>query len=113
MGLYYSNTFRAQDFPFLAQQLLDGSSNGTNFVTYNQTSILNAKFEVDDQLLAAQGIPYLTASYLGYLITSNMGFTATFVHMLLWNFDDIKHGWQWLSPSNLKAKFSDLKAQNQ
>ncbi|KAG4420066.1 hypothetical protein IFR04_006825 [Cadophora malorum] len=106
MGLYYSNTFRAQDFPFLAQQLLDGSSNGTNFVTYNQTNILNAKFEVDDQLLAAQGIPYLTASYLGYLITSNMGFTATFVHMLLWNFDDIKHGWQWLSPSNLKAKFS-------
>lgn len=106
MGLYYSNSYRAKDFPFLAQQLLDGSSNSTNFVTYNQTNILNAKFEVDADLLAAQGIPWLTASYIGYLITSNMGFTATFVHMLLWNFDDIKHGWQWASPSNLKARFS-------
>ncbi|KAK0108791.1 hypothetical protein ONS96_002636 [Cadophora gregata f. sp. sojae] len=110
MGLYYSNSYRAQDFPFLAQQLLDGSSNGTNFVTYNQTNILNDKFEVDNELLAAQGIPWLTASYLGYLITSNMGFTATFVHMLLWNFDDIKHGWQWASPSNLKARFLGKKS---
>ena len=36
MGLYYGNIWRAQDFPFLAQQLLDGSSNSTNYVTYNQ-----------------------------------------------------------------------------
>ena len=103
MGLYYSNTWRAQDFPFLAQQLLDGSSNGTNFVRYNQTAILNEQFVVDPVQLAAQGAPWLTASYLGYLVTSNMGFTATFVHMLLWNFDDIKQGWQWARPSNLKT----------
>ena len=102
MGLYYSNTWRAQDFPFLAQQLLDGSSNSTNFVTYNQSAILNDQFVVDPAKLAAQGAPWLTASYLGYLVTSNMGFTATFVHMLLWNFDDIKQGWLWARPSNLK-----------
>jgi hypothetical protein len=105
MGLYYSNTFRAQDFPFLAQELFDGRSNGTVYTVYNQTAILNDRFEVDHALLNAQGTPFLTASYLGYLITSNMGFTATFVHMLLWNFDDIKQGWQWLRPSNLKKAF--------
>jgi hypothetical protein len=102
MGLYYNNQWRAQDFPFMAQQLFDGSSNSTNFVTYNQSAILNADFEVDQALLDAQGIPWLTATYLGYLITSNMGFTATFVHMLLWNFDEIKQGWRWAKPSNLK-----------
>lgn len=107
MGLYYSNTWRAQDFPFLAQQLLDGSSNSTYFVTYNQSAILNDQFVVDPVKLAAQGSPWLTASYLGYLVSSNMGFTATFVHMLLWNFDDIKLGWTWASPKNLKASLSN------
>ncbi|RFU31628.1 hypothetical protein B7463_g4723, partial [Scytalidium lignicola] len=102
MGLYYSNTFRAQDFPFLAQELFDGTSNGTVYNVYNQSQILNSNFEIDNDLLAAKGSPFLTASYIGYLITSNMGFTATFVHMLLWNFDDIKEGWLWLKPSNLK-----------
>lgn len=107
MGLYYSNTWRAQDFPFLAQQLLDGSSNGTVFVTYDQLAILNDQFVVDPAKLAAQGAPWLTASYLGYLVTSNMGFTATFVHMLLWNFDDIKQGWTWLSPANLRRSLAN------
>lgn len=102
MGLYYSNAFDAQKYPFLAQQLFDSSSNSTNFVVYNQTQILNDQFEIDPGKLAAFGAPNLTASYLGYLITSNMGFTATFVHMLLWNFDDIKMGWTWASPSKLK-----------
>ncbi|TAQ84499.1 hypothetical protein B7494_g7178 [Chlorociboria aeruginascens] len=102
MGLYYSNTFRAQDFPFLAQELFDGTSNGTVYNIYNQSLILNSEYEIDPDLLTAAGTPFLTASYLGYLITSNMGFTATFIHMLLWNYDDIKKGWQWLEPSNLK-----------
>jgi hypothetical protein len=102
MGLYYANTWNAQDFPFLAQALFDGTSNFTNYVVYNQTSVLNDAFEVDAGLLAQVGPPWLTASYVGYLITSNMGFTATFVHMLLWNFDDIKAGWSWASPSYLK-----------
>jgi hypothetical protein len=102
MGLYYSNTWNAKDFPFMAQALFNVSSNFTNYVTYDQTAVLNANFEVDQTLLAQVGTPWLTASYVGYLITSNMGFTATFVHMLLWNFDDIKAGWSWASPSYLK-----------
>lgn len=31
-----------------------------------------------------------------------MGLTATLTHMLLWNFDDIKSGWEWAAPSRLK-----------
>ena len=102
MALYYSNTWGAQKFPFLSQLLFSESSNGTNYVTYNQSTILNSDFIINQSEVDAQGLPALTATYLGYLITTNMGFTATFVHMLLWNWDDIKAGWAWASPSNLR-----------
>jgi len=97
--------WRSYDFPFLSQLLFDGSSNSTNFVGYNQTLILNDKFEIDNDKLAQQGIPYLTGTYICYLITSNMGLTATFTHMLLWNWDDVKTGWAWAAPANLKKMF--------
>ncbi|CAD0048357.1 unnamed protein product, partial [Aureobasidium pullulans] len=92
MGLYYGNLWRAQD-------------NGTYYAEYNQTLILNSKMEIDQTLLDTVGPPYLTATYIGYLITSNMGFTATFVHMLLWNYEEIKAGWAWAKPSNLRKLF--------
>ena len=67
--------------------------------------MLNQNFEIDYDKLDAVGIPYLTGSYIVYLITSNMGLTATLTHMLLWNFDDIKAGWLWARPSNLRRVF--------
>jgi hypothetical protein len=102
MGLYYANTWNAQDFPFLAQALFNVTSNSTYYKSYAQTEVLNANFEIDPTLLAQQGTPWLTASYVGYLITTNMGFTATFVHMPLWNFNDIKAGWSWASSAYFK-----------
>jgi len=102
MGLFYGNVWRAQDFPFLSQFLFDPSSNSTNFVTYNTTSIFNSDFIVDNDAVDAQGIPWLTSSYVGYLITSNAGLTATIVHMLLWNYNEIKLGWAFVNTENLK-----------
>lgn len=106
--MYYGNipSWRAKDFPFLSQELFNGtSSNSTNFVVYNQSLILNDNFEIDHAALAQEGIPYLTPTYLGYLITTNMGMLATIVHMMLWNFDDLKAAWEWAYPSNLKRSF--------
>ncbi|RAH47085.1 OPT family oligopeptide transporter [Aspergillus brunneoviolaceus CBS 621.78] len=102
MGVYYGNIWRSQDFPFLSQLLYYGDSNSTNYNAYNQTLILNADYTVDPQALQEQGLPWLTGTYVAYLITSNMGLTATLTHMLLWNFDDIKVGWAWAAPSQLK-----------
>ncbi|KAF2722237.1 OPT-domain-containing protein [Polychaeton citri CBS 116435] len=107
MGVYYGNIWRAKDFPFLSQLLYTGESNGTYYAQYNQTLILNAQSEIDfTKVPGDQGYPFLTATYVAYLITSNMGLTATFTHMLLWNFDDIKAGWAWASPSNLRKFLS-------
>ncbi|KAJ6014378.1 OPT superfamily oligopeptide transporter [Penicillium herquei] len=105
LGVYYANIFNSQNFPSLSQLLFYGDSNSTYFHTYNQTAILNPDFTVNETLLKEQGIPWLTGSYLCYLITSNMGLTATFTHMLLWNYDDIKPGWAWATPSALKKWF--------
>ncbi|OJJ43612.1 hypothetical protein ASPZODRAFT_154463 [Penicilliopsis zonata CBS 506.65] len=102
MAVYYGNIWRSMDFPFLSQLLFYGDSNGTWFHEYNQTLILNSEYMVDAASLKQQGIPYLTGTYVVYLITSNMGLTATFTHMLLWNWEEMKVGWAWAHPQKLK-----------
>lgn len=102
MSVYYGNIWRSLDFPFLSQLLYTGSSNGTNFTFYNLTAVLNPDNTINNDLVADQGIPYLSGTYVVYLITTNMGITAAIVHMLLWNFDDLKEGWAFLRPSKLK-----------
>ncbi|KAL6909302.1 OPT oligopeptide transporter domain-containing protein [Trichoderma evansii] len=102
MGIYYGNVWRASDFPFLSQLLYDGSSNSTNFVEYNLTTILNPDNTINDTLVANQGFPFLSGSYVIYLITTNLGITAAIVHMLLWNYADVKEGWGFLRLSNLR-----------
>lgn len=102
MALYYCNMWRAQDFPFLSQSLFNGtSSNGTNYYVYNQSLILDSNFEIDQVAFLREGIPWMTPTYIGYLITSNMGMTATLTHMLFWNWNDLKAGWSWAAPGNL------------
>lgn len=44
----------------------------------------------------------MTATYVAYLITTNMGMTSTLVYMLLWNWDDLKSAWSWCSLTTLK-----------
>lgn len=102
MALYYSNTYRAQDFPFLSQVLFTGQSNGTYYDLYNQSLILNPDNTLSEEKLDAYGLPYMTATYIGYLITTNMGTTANLAHMFLWNYNDIKTGWDFAHPRNLK-----------
>ncbi|GAM88615.1 hypothetical protein ANO11243_066490 [Dothideomycetidae sp. 11243] len=103
MGIYYGNLWRSQDFPFLSQLLYNGDgSNGTQFTVYDLKAILNSDNEINRTAFNEQGIPYLTGSYVAYLITTNMGATATLVHMFLWNWEEIKGGFSWASPANLK-----------
>lgn len=71
----------------MSQLLFDPSSNFTNYVEYNLTTILNSDNTINDTAVVDAGIPYMTASYISYLITTNMGITAALVHMVLWNYD--------------------------
>ena len=107
----------------LSQELF--SADGT---VYNQTLILNDKFEVDPQLLAQQGLvrqfekkkadqvsfyspdmqPYYAGSWVVTLLVANLGLGATFTHLLIWNYSDIKGAWSWMSFSNLKLMYQNF-----
>lgn len=103
VAVYYNNIWKAQNFPFLSQLLF--YENGTQ---YNQTLILNSNYEVDPTLLAEQGIPYYSSTWIVYLLTSNLGLAATFTHLLLWNRDDLRSAWSWMTPSGIKQMWANF-----
>lgn len=86
----------------MSQLLFNGTvSSPTNYVLYNQTLVLDDQFEIDQSKVAANGLPSLTGTYLGYIVTSNMGLAAALTHMLLWNRSDIRQAWAFASLANL------------
>ena len=42
------------------------------------------------------------------LITTNLGIGATFGHLLIWNRDDMKKAWSWISPSGIKQNYENF-----
>ncbi|KAG1834048.1 OPT oligopeptide transporter protein-domain-containing protein [Suillus subalutaceus] len=97
VAVYYNNIWKAQNFPFLSQLLY--YENGTQ---YDQTLILNSNYEVDPTLLAEQGLPYYSSTWVVYLLTQNLSLGALFTHLLLWNRSDISSAWTWMNPSGIK-----------
>jgi hypothetical protein len=104
VGVYYGNIWDAQKFPFLSQSLFNGeASNGTSFEVFNQTAVINPEGKVDLGLVSENGgLPYFTSTFAIYILATNLSITATFSHLLLWNYNDIKSAWSFLSPANLK-----------
>jgi OPT family small oligopeptide transporter len=103
VGVYYMNVWDSKSFPFLSQELF--YANGT---VYDQLLILNDKFEVDPTLLAEQGLPFYAGTWVVQLLTTNLGMGATFAHLLIWNRDDMKKAWDWLSPSELRKMWNNF-----
>ncbi|KAF2664769.1 OPT superfamily oligopeptide transporter [Microthyrium microscopicum] len=104
MGLYYSNTWDANKFPFLSPNMYSHKSTAQKYKVYNQTRILNSRHEVDHDLLMKEGLPYLTAAgALGKTIM-NMAITAAISHMILWHHNDLKSALEIFSPLKLIFK---------
>jgi len=103
MGIYYGNIWRARDFPFLSQLLFYPESNSTKYLVYNQTNILNEHGRLDPAKLEVEGVPYMAATFASYVTTQNLAITATFTHLLLYNWDDLKSAWSFLSFAYLKS----------
>ncbi|KAJ7031406.1 OPT oligopeptide transporter protein-domain-containing protein [Mycena alexandri] len=103
VAVYYNNIWNAKDFPFLSQELF--YANGS---VYDQLLILNDNFEVDPTLLAEQGLPFYASTWVVQLLTTNLGMAATFTHLLLWNRDDLRGSWSWITPSALKQTWANF-----
>lgn len=80
---YANNVWNTQNFPFLSQLLFneDGSE-------YDQLSILNSDFTLNEEKLAAVGLPWYAASQLLYKISRTMYIGAAITHFFLWYFKD-------------------------
>jgi len=106
VSVYYGDIWRARDFPFLSQLLFSQDSTSSNYVTYNQTEILDDNNVLLPSALETEGIPYFAGTYAMFLFTTNLAVTATITHLLLWNWDDVKMGYSFLSPSSLRRMSS-------
>lgn len=83
-----------------------------NGTVYDQLLILNSNYEVDPTLLAEQGLPYYSGTWVVYLLATNLGLAATFTHLLLWNRDDLRDAWSWMSPYNLRNQWQGFRWEN-
>ena len=111
MGLYYSDHWKAQSFPFLSPQMFSEQSSSKKYVSYNQTAILDDHFRVDTAQLNQHGLPYLTSSHAFGMSVRNIGIMASIGHIALWHWDDIKTAFQILSWDSLK-KLGSPKSMN-
>jgi hypothetical protein len=102
LGVFYGNIWRARDFPFLSQLLFSPQSNSTLYVTFNQSAVLDQYGKLDEEKLAVEGVPYMAATFASYVLTQNLAITATITHLCLYNWDDLKSSWSFLSLSTLK-----------
>ncbi|KAI3614519.1 oligopeptide transporter [Moniliophthora roreri] len=80
VGVYANNVWHAQRFPFLSQLLF--RENGSR---YDQTMILNDDFTLNEEKLAAYGLPYFAASQAVTKIGYSLSFGATITHIIIWN----------------------------
>ncbi|KAJ7599039.1 peptide transporter MTD1 [Mycena floridula] len=78
-AVYAGNVWKAQNFPFLSQDLF--SENGT---TFDQLTILDENFRLDKTKLDAVGIPWFAPSNVLYKIGANFAIGATITHVFLW-----------------------------
>lgn len=61
---------------------------------------------MDPTLLAEQGLPFYAGTWVVQLLSTNLGMAATFTHLLLWNYSDMRVAWEWLAPSRLRVSLS-------
>ena len=52
--------------------------------------------------------PYYAGSWVVTLLSANLGLGATFTHLLIWNYNDIKGAWSWMSLSSLKLMYQNF-----
>lgn len=103
-GVYWANLWNAKTFPFMAQDLFTADGD-----IYNQTLVLNDKNEVDEGLLAAYGLPWFATSNVLGMLCMNIAITAAIVHVLIWNWMDIREVFVWAHPTALKKWYAEAK----
>jgi OPT oligopeptide transporter protein len=104
MGLYYNNVWEAKRFPFMSTTLFHDKSTEAKFQQYNQTKILNSKYQVDPAALEREGLPRLAATHALGMTFQNLAIMAAITHMVIWHGKDLKTALQVFRPLKLLFK---------
>jgi hypothetical protein len=88
-GCYYSGVFSGRDLRFMSTALFgqDGDS-------YDQTAILTSDNKLNSTALAEVGLPRYTTTFAISQLCYNLSLGATIVHILLYNWPELKRGTQ-------------------
>ena len=65
-------------------------------------------FESGSVLIIFLTQPYFAGSWVVTMLSANLGLGATFTHLLIWNYSDIKGAWGWMSLSSLKRMYQNF-----
>ena len=52
--------------------------------------------------------PFYAGTWVILLLGTNLGFGATFTHLLIWNYSDLMGAWSWMSPPSLKLMYRNF-----
>ncbi|TPX15929.1 uncharacterized protein E0L32_000263 [Thyridium curvatum] len=89
LALYFGNAFNAKNFPFMSSSLFQ--SNGTRFMT---TSIMTPAGTIDNNKLAATGLPHITAASVWGYFTQNLAIGGLISHVLIFYRKDMIKAWK-------------------
>ncbi|KAK4052813.1 hypothetical protein OIV83_002100 [Microbotryomycetes sp. JL201] len=89
LASYKTNVWNAQNFPFLSQDLF--YENGTQ---YDQLSILNPDYSLNETALEEQGLPWYATTNAIYYVGCNLAIGASFTHVVCWFLPSIMRAWR-------------------
>ncbi|KAF9816001.1 hypothetical protein IEO21_04251 [Rhodonia placenta] len=82
-AIFATNVWHSQNFPFISQNLYDGS-------IYNQSLILNPDQSLNKTAYEIYGQPWQSGSTVIYNLGINMSIGACIVHIALWYGQDVR-----------------------
>lgn len=107
-GVYYSNIWDAQKYPFLSQLIFSDTSTADNPVQWNQTAALGPDGKIDMDAVQQLGLPSFSASNVLNVLLTNMCITAAIIHLILWYPTELKAAFRFLNPRRLLANAKSL-----
>lgn len=102
-GVYYSNIWDAQNYPFLSQLIFSNTSTIENAEQWNQSAAVGPDGRIDMAAVETLGLPSFAASNVLNVLLTNMCIAAAIAHLFMWNPTELKTAFQFLKPSEIWA----------
>lgn len=101
-AVYFSNTWDAENYPFLGQVILSNTSTPGNAIQWNQTAAMNPNNQINQTAVNELGLPSFPASNVLNLLLTNLTIAAALTHVFLWMPKETGRALSFLDPRRLR-----------